>query len=66
MVETVCKLRVIGNYKGEGVSEASICIEMNQNLQFPEVLLGGGGQKTPCAKGMDIFGNSTVSYLVVT
>ena len=44
MVETGCKLGVIGNYKGEGVSEASICIEKYEpKLTISRSIVGGGG-----------------------
>ena len=66
MVETGCKLGLIGNYKGKGVSEASICIEKYEPKLTISRSFKGGDQKTPCGKDMDIFGNSTISYLVVT
>lgn len=48
MVETGCKLGVIGNYKGEGVSEASICIEKYQpKLTISRNIVGGGAKRPP-------------------
>ena len=47
MVETGCKLGVIGNYKGEGVSEASICIEKCEPKLTISRSFKGGGPKDP-------------------
>lgn len=46
MVETGCKLGVIGNYKGEGVSETSICIEKYElKLTISRNIVEGGTKR---------------------